>query len=229
VTTIAMGNSSISEASVVVFGATVLQRTRGLGALVAEVQGPLRAGSAHRAAERGAGVLVILEAVWAGPHALAVTELLDVVSRGVCVFAAGPLGVVRALELDVPGVIGSGDMFEAARRVSGMEQRARLFGCGQAQAAIRAAGALHLCLRERGQLDALDAALSALVEHSARACPAPHALAEQLGPELTRQIATRDIDAADAELTLASVAAELARRAEYNRRLVERIRGARGA
>ncbi len=213
----------------VVFGATVLQRTRGLGALVAEVQGPLRAGCAHRAAERGAGVLVILEAVWAGPHALAVSELLDVVSRGVCVFAAGPLGVVRALELDLPGVIGSGDMFEAARRVSGVEQRARLFGGDQAQAAIRAAGAVHLVLRERGRLDALDTALSALVEHSARACPAPHTLAEQLGPELTSQIATRDIDAADAELTLAGIAAELARRAEYNRRLVERIRGARGA
>lgn len=100
---------------IIVFLGPSLDLTAARAILDAEYRPPARRGDLLRAAEEGAGTIVLIDGVFFQDCAVGHREVLAAIKRGTTVIGASSMGALRAAELDTFGMIGIGEVYRLYR------------------------------------------------------------------------------------------------------------------
>jgi len=100
---------------IVVFLGPSLPRDKALQILQADYRPPAKRGDVFRAAEQGAKVICLIDGVFFQDCSVAHKEVLYALEKGTKVIGASSMGALRASELDVYGMIGVGEIYQAYR------------------------------------------------------------------------------------------------------------------
>lgn len=101
---------------VVVFLGPSLPEAEAREILDADYRPPARRGDVYKAAKDGAEVICLIDGVFFQDCSVAHKEVLYALDSGVKVIGASSMGALRASELDVYGMEGMGEIYEAYRR-----------------------------------------------------------------------------------------------------------------
>jgi len=101
---------------VVVFLGPSLPEAEARGILDADYRPPAKRGDLFKAAKEGAEVICLIDGVFFQDCSVAHKEVLYALDHGVKVIGASSMGALRASELDVYGMQGVGEIYEAYRR-----------------------------------------------------------------------------------------------------------------
>ena len=100
---------------IVVFLGPSLPRDKALQVLQADYRPPAKRGDVFRAAEQGAKVICLIDGVFFQDCSVTHKEVLYALEKGAKVIGASSMGALRASELDVYGMIGVGEIYQAYR------------------------------------------------------------------------------------------------------------------
>jgi TfuA protein len=100
---------------IVVFLGPSLPRDKALQILQADYRPPAKRGDIYRAAKEGAGIICLIDGVFFQDCSVAHKEVLYALEMGAKVIGASSMGALRASELDIYGMIGVGQIYQAYR------------------------------------------------------------------------------------------------------------------
>jgi hypothetical protein len=100
----------------VVFLGPSLSHDKAEQILRAEYRPPAKRGDIYRAAKEGAKIICLIDGVFFQDCSVAHKEVLFALERGAKVLGASSMGALRASELDVYGMEGIGEIYQAYRR-----------------------------------------------------------------------------------------------------------------
>ncbi len=101
---------------IVVFLGPSLPRARAEEILQADYRPPAKRGDIYRAAQEGAKIICLIDGVFFQDCSVAHKEVLSALERGAKVLGASSMGALRASELDVYGMEGIGEIYQAYKR-----------------------------------------------------------------------------------------------------------------
>jgi hypothetical protein len=101
---------------IVVFLGPSLPKDKARQILEAEYLPPAKRGDIYRAALEGADVICLIDGVFFQECSVAHKEILDAMEMGSKIIGASSMGALRASELDVYGMVGVGEIYEAYKR-----------------------------------------------------------------------------------------------------------------
>jgi len=101
---------------IVVFLGPSLPRDRAEQILKADYRPPAKRGDIFRAAKEGARIICLIDGVFFQDCSVAHKEILFALKRGAKVLGASSMGALRASELDVYGMEGVGEIFQAYKK-----------------------------------------------------------------------------------------------------------------
>jgi hypothetical protein len=101
---------------IVVFLGPSLPESRAAQILKADYRPPAKRGDIYRAALEGADVICLIDGVFFQECSVAHKEIIDAMEMGSRVIGSSSMGALRASELDVYGMVGVGEIYEAYKR-----------------------------------------------------------------------------------------------------------------
>lgn len=101
---------------VVVFLGPSLPKERAGQILEAEYLPPAKRGDIYRAALNGADIICLIDGVFFQECSVAHKEIIDSMEMGSKVIGSSSMGALRASELDVYGMVGVGEIYEAYKK-----------------------------------------------------------------------------------------------------------------
>lgn len=101
---------------VVVFLGPSLPKERAGRILEAEYLPPAKRGDIYRAALNGADIICLIDGVFFQECSVAHKEIIDSMEMGSKVIGSSSMGALRASELDVYGMVGVGEIYEAYKK-----------------------------------------------------------------------------------------------------------------
>lgn len=101
---------------VVVFLGPSLPKERASQILEAEYLPPAKRGDIYRAALNGADIICLIDGVFFQECSVAHKEIIDSMEMGSKVIGSSSMGALRASELDVYGMVGVGEIYEAYKK-----------------------------------------------------------------------------------------------------------------
>jgi hypothetical protein len=101
---------------IVVFLGPSLPEARAREILAADFRPPAKRGDICRAAREGAKIICLIDGVFFQDCSVAHKEVLYALERGAKVIGASSMGALRAAELDVYGMEGVGEIYQAYKR-----------------------------------------------------------------------------------------------------------------
>jgi hypothetical protein len=101
---------------IVVFLGPSLPEARAREILAADFRPPAKRGDICRAAREGAEIICLIDGVFFQDCSVAHKEVLYALERGAKVIGASSMGALRAAELDVYGMEGVGEIYQAYKR-----------------------------------------------------------------------------------------------------------------
>jgi len=101
---------------IVVFLGPSLPRDRAEKILEADYRPPAKRGDLYRAAKEGSKIICLIDGVFFQDCSVAHKEVLSALEMGARVLGASSMGALRASELDVYGMEGVGEIYQAYKR-----------------------------------------------------------------------------------------------------------------
>ncbi len=101
---------------IIVFLGPSLPKNSAVKLLQADYRAPAKRGDIYRAALEGAGIICLIDGVFFQECSVAHKEIIDAMEMGSKVIGSSSMGALRASELDVYGMVGVGEIYQAYKR-----------------------------------------------------------------------------------------------------------------
>lgn len=101
---------------IVVFLGPSLPKSKAVQILEADYLPPAKRGDIYRAALEGADIICLIDGVFFQECSVAHKEIIDAMEMGSKIIGSSSMGALRASELDIYGMVGVGEIYEAYKR-----------------------------------------------------------------------------------------------------------------